>query len=231
MKEKKSFKENSINTGEVSGRIPTFSIVAMCLAGFFVLWLMVEMGHVSLIDDSVRSAVISTRSAWLTPIMKVITYMGNWQTITMICLFLLIIKKTRITYGVPLSIGALFVSLANKGIKAIVMRPRPDAEMFLIEQGGWSFPSGHAITSMFFFGMLIWLIRRNSRISDGEQDGSKSIDHRTADVLTVLLAIPMLLIGVSRVYLGVHYPTDVLAGWCLGIIVIVVMSEVIKSRK
>lgn len=219
MKEKKSFKENSINTGEVSGRIPTFSIVAICLAGFFVLWLMVEMGHASLIDDPVRSAVISMRSAWLTPIMKVITYMGNWQTITIICLFLLIIKKTRITYGVPLSIGALFVSLANKGIKAIVMRPRPDAEMFLIEQGGWSFPSGHAITSMFFFGMLIWLIRRNIT------------NHRTANVLTVLLAIPMILIGISRVYLGVHYPTDVLAGWCLGIIVIVVMSEVIKSRK
>ena len=218
MKEKKSFKENSINTGEVSGRIPTFSIVAMCLAGFFVLWLMVEMGHASLIDDPVRSAVISTRSAWLTPIMKVITYMGNWQTITMICLFLLIIKKTRITYGVPLSIGALFVSLANKGIKAIVMRPRPDAEMFLIEQGGWSFPSGHAITSMFFFGMLIWLIRRNIT------------NHRTANVLTVLLAIPMILIGISRVYLGVHYPTDVLAGWCLGVLVIAVMAEIIAKK-
>ena len=218
MKEKKSFKENSINTGEVSGRIPTFSIVTMCLTGFFALWLMVEMGHASLIDDPVRSAVISTRSAWLTPIMKVITYMGNWQTITMICLFLLIIKKTRITYGVPLSIGALFVSLANKGIKAIVMRPRPDAEMFLIEQGGWSFPSGHAITSMFFFGMLIWLIRRNMT------------NHRTADVLTVLLAIPMLLIGVSRVYLGVHYPTDVLAGWCLGVLVIAVMAEIIAKK-
>ena len=213
MKEKKSFKENSINTGEVSGRIPTFSIVAMCLAGFFVLWLMVEMGHVSLIDDPVRSAVISTRSAWLTPIMKVITYMGNWQTITMICLFLLIIKKTRITYGVPLSIGALFVSLANKGIKAIVMRPRPDAEMFLIEQGGWSFPSGHAITSMFFFGMLIWLIRRNIT------------NHRTANVLTVLLAIPMILIGISRVYLGVHYPTDVLGGMVMGTLIAVVVVK------
>lgn len=218
MKEKKSFKENSINTGEVSGRIPTYSIVTMCLTGFFVLWLMVETGNASLIDDPVRNTVISMRRDWLTPIMKVITYMGNWQTITVICLILLIIKKTRITYGVPLSIGALFVSLANKGIKAIVMRPRPDAEMFLIEQGGWSFPSGHAITSMFFFGMLIWLIRRNVT------------NHRTANVLTVLLAIPMILIGVSRVYLGVHYPTDVLAGWCLGVLVIAVMAEIIAKK-
>ncbi len=205
-------------TLENSNKISTFSIVATCLAVFFALWLMVEMGHASLIDDPVRNAVISMRSGWLTPIMKAITYMGNWQTITAICLVLLALRKTRITYGVPLSIGALFVSLANKGIKAIVMRPRPDQAMFLIEQGGWSFPSGHAITSMFFFGMLIWLIRRNMT------------NRRLANILTVLLTIPMVLIGVSRVYLGVHYPTDVLAGWCLGIIVIVMMAVIIKSR-
>ena len=192
------------------------SIISTCLAAFFALWLMVEVGDASLIDDHVRNAVISTRRDWLTPIMKVITYMGNWQTITVICLILLAFRKTRLTYGVPLSIGALFVSLANKGIKAIVMRPRPDQAMFLIEQGGWSFPSGHSITSMFFYGMVIWLIRRNVT------------DRRLADILTVLLAIPMVLIGVSRVYLGVHYPTDVLAGWCLGVLVVVAIAEVIK---
>jgi len=203
-------------TLEKSNKISIFGTVATCLAVFFALWLMIETGHASLIDDPIRNAVISTRSDWLTPIMKVITYMGNWQTITVICLILLAFRKTRLTYGVPLSIGALFVSLANKGIKAIVMRPRPDQAMFLIEQGGWSFPSGHSITSMFFYGMAIWLIRRNVT------------DRRLADILTVLLAIPMILIGVSRVYLGVHYPTDVLAGWCLGVLVVVAMAEIIK---
>jgi len=208
-------KEKTINF-EKQNRIKTISFISTCLAVFFALWLMVEAGDASLIDDPVRNAVISTRSDWLTPIMKAITYMGNWQTITVICLILLAFRKTRLTYGVPLSIGALFVSLANKGIKAIVLRPRPDQAMFLIEQDGWSFPSGHAITSMFFFGMAIWLIRRNVT------------NRRTANILTVLLAIPMVLIGVSRVYLGVHYPTDVLAGWCLGVLVIAAIAEIIK---
>ena len=208
-------KERTINF-EKQNRIKMISIISTCLVAFFALWLMVEAGDASLIDDPIRNAVISTRSDWLTPIMKAITYMGNWQTITVICLILLAFRKTRLTYGVPLSIGALFVSLANKGIKAIVMRPRPDQAMFLIEQGGWSFPSGHSITSMFFYGMTIWLIRRNVT------------DPRLADILTVLLAIPMVLIGVSRVYLGVHYPTDVLAGWCLGVLVIAAMAEIIK---
>lgn len=217
MKEKKIFKDNPINTGKATGRISTVGIAAICLAGFFVLWLMVETDNASLIDDPVGNTVISMRSDWLTPIMKVITYIGNWQTITIICMVLLALRKTRLAYGVPLSIGALFVSLANKGVKALVMRPRPDQAMFLIEQGGWSFPSGHAITSMFFFGMLIWLIRRNV------------INRRLANILTVLLAIPMVLIGISRVYLGVHYPTDVLAGWCLGLLVIVIAMIAIEK--
>lgn len=198
-------------------RIYLLNIVAVCLIGFFALWLMVEAGDASLIDDPVRNVVISMRSGWLTVIMKVITYIGNWQTITFICLILLIVKKTRVTYGVPLGIGSLFVSLTNKGIKAIVLRPRPDEAMFLIEQGGWSFPSGHAITSMFFFGMLIWLIRRNVT------------NPRHANVLTVIFAVPMILIGISRVYLGVHYPTDVLAGWCLGILVVAIMAAIIEK--
>lgn len=204
-------------TLEKQNRLNLICIITTCLSVFFTLWLMVEMGDASPIDDPIRNAVLSMRSEWLTPIMKVITYMGNWQTITAICLILLFLKKTRRTYGLPLSIGALFVSLANKGIKALVLRPRPDKAMFLIEQDGWSFPSGHAITSMFFFGMAIWLIRRNVR------------DHRLANILTALLGIPMILIGVSRVYLGVHYPTDVLAGWCLGILVIAVVAAGIKK--
>ena len=232
MKEnKKSLTNNEINAKErnMSNKTSTIGLIATCLAGFFFLWLMVETNDASLIDDPVRNAVISMRSDWLTPIMKVITYMGNWQFITAVCVILLLFRKARLAYGVPLSIGALFVSLANKGIKAIVMRPRPDQAMFLIEQGGWSFPSGHAITSMFFFGMAIWLIRREARIGSNVQTGGNGISPRTANILTVLLAIPMILIGVSRVYLGVHYPTDVLAGWCLGVAVIVVMNFILET--
>lgn len=187
-------------------------IIAICLACFFVMLWLARSGNASVIDDPAREAIYSLRSSWLTPIMKAITYLGNWQTITAICLVLLAFRKTRITYGVPLSIGAIIVTVLNNILKSLVERPRPDEIYHLIEQGGWSFPSGHSITSMFFFGMLIWLVRRNVQ------------NRRSANTLIVLLAIPMLLIGVSRVYLGVHYPTDVLAGWCLGVVTIVFIS-------
>ena len=110
--------------------------------------------------------------------------------------------------------SAISVTVINKIIKNLVQRDRPDQIYHLIKQGGYSFTSGHSITSMFVFGMLIYLVRVN-------------VQNRTAaNILTVVLAIPMVCIGLSRIYLGVHYPTDVLAGWALGIAVMMVVIEI-----
>lgn len=180
---------------------------AVCLIVFCVLLWSVYTGSASAFDDPVRKFIYGMRSELLTPIMKIITYTGNWQTVTALCIVLLLIKKTRITYGIPTAAGAVIVTVLNNIIKTIVERPRPDTALHLIEQGGWSFPSGHSITSMCVFAILIYLVRANVQ------------NRRTANLLTALLAIPMVMIGISRMYLGVHYPTDVLAGWCLGLAV------------
>ena len=206
----------NLNTNENKYKSYVF-VAIVCMIIFGILIMLVETGSASAIDDPVRSFIYSLRTPWLTAVMKAITYMANWQTITAVCVILLVIKRTRTIYGIPLAIGSLFVSLANKGIKSIFLRSRPDDIEFLIEQGGWSFPSGHSITSMFFYGMAIYLVRKNVE------------NRRTANALTILLSMPLLLIGISRVYLGVHYPTDVLAGWCLGVLTIVVMAAIIKK--
>lgn len=132
-----------------------------------------------------------------------------------LCLLLLIIPMTRRTFGIPLSAGALGALLVYQTIKRLVQRPRPEV-VHLVAEHGFSFPSGHSITSMVFYGLAIWLVWRN-------------IKNRTvAWVLTVLLAIPMFLVGPTRIYLGVHYPTDVLAAWCLGFSIIVLAVEIIE---
>jgi len=190
-----------------------FSQKAVIIAGvsalviFAVILCAVESGHAAVFDDTVRYFFYGMRCEPLTAAVKIITYMGNWQTITLLCIVLLIFRFTRITYGIPVSAGAIAVTLLNKLIKHLAERPRPDDITHLISEGGFSFPSGHAITSMFVFGILIYLVRANVK------------NRVAANVLTVVLAVPMICIGLSRIYLGVHYPTDVAAGWCLGIAV------------
>ena len=178
---------------------------AVCLIIFASIFGMVITGNIAWLDDPVRNFFYGIRAEWLTPAVKAITYMANWETVTVICLVLLVCRKTSISYGIPAAAGALFISLFNKLLKAAVQRPRPDDVLHLVNEGGFSFPSGHSITSMFFYGMLIYLVRTHAK------------DRKHADILTAVLTVPMILVGPSRIYLGVHYPSDVLAGWCLAV--------------
>lgn len=192
---------------EKSDRIIRSCVIlcAAALAGFCAIFLAVEAGMADGFDDAVRGFFYGLRNEPLTVVVKALTYLGNWHSVVILCITLLIFNRTRLAYGVPVSVGAALVTVVNKLIKKAVERPRPDDIIHLISEGGYSFPSGHSITSMFVYGMLIYLVRKNVK------------DRKTADILTAVLAVPMLLIGPSRIYLGVHYPTDVLAGWCLGI--------------
>ena len=206
MKENLTIKENRSGIRILTASIGVIAFVAIAWA--------VIAGKTTAFDDVVRYAFYDVRSDGLTVIAKAITFLGNWQSIVILCLILLIAKPTRVKYGIPVSAGALFVTVLNRLIKIAVERPRPDQLNHLIEESGFSFASGHAISSMFVFGMLIYLVRKNFR------------NRAAANVLTVILLIPAFGIGLSRVYLGVHYPTDVLAGWCLGIAVIALTAEV-----
>lgn len=206
MKENVTIKENHSGIRILTASIGVIAFVAIAWA--------VIAGKTTAFDDVVRYAFYDVRSDGLTVIAKAITFLGNWQSIVILCLILLIAKPTRVKYGIPVSAGALFVTVLNRLIKIAVGRPRPDQLNHLIEESGFSFASGHAISSMFVFGMLIYLVRKNFR------------NRAAANVLTVILLIPAFGIGLSRVYLGVHYPTDVLAGWCLGIAVIALTAEV-----
>ena len=208
------------DTGK-NGFVIRACVFTVSIAVFFVMLFLVQSGKAAAFDDAVRFFFYDMRSGALTSAAKAMTYLGNWQSVTVLCIILLIIKPTRIRYGIPVSAGAISVTVINKIIKNLVRRDRPDQIYHLIKQGGYSFPSGHSITSMFVFGMLIYLVRVNVQ------------NRKAANVLTVIIAVPMVCIGLSRIYLGVHYPSDVLAGWALGIAVMMVVIEIadrLRSR-
>lgn len=91
----------------------------------------------------------------------------------------------------------------NEALKRLFHRPRPILP-HLVKVSGYSFPSGHAMMSFIFYGMLIYLVWLNFR----------NKFYKLA--MTLLLTAAFLLIGISRIYLGVHYPSDVLAGFAAG---------------
>lgn len=187
---------------------------AIAVCAFFVILFAVVNDSASGFDDPVRFFFYGLQSDVLTGVAMVITTMSNAWFMIGFCILLLLIPRTRLRFGVPLSAGALLTVGLNQLIKNLVDRPRPEVTQ-LMNETGFSFPSGHSINSMFFYGMAIWLVWHYL----------PSSGLRTA--LMIVLAIPMVFVGPTRIYLGVHYPTDVLAGWCLGIIAIVVMIEII----
>ena len=98
-----------------------------------------------------------------------------------------------------------------------MLRPRPDVSLHLIEQGGWSFPSGHSISGLLMYGLLAWLILRYAR------------NQKFRIIAAVLLTLLWVGVGLSRIYLGVHYPTDVLGGWLLGMVILMITIAVIEK--
>ena len=173
------------------------------------------------IDTAVREAVLSWRSPALSAVLIPITYLGNSATIIFFCIVPLFFKRTRMRLGVPLTIGAGCSASIQTMIKVTVVRPRPEAASFLIEQGGWSFPSGHACTGLMFYGLLAFLLL----------SGACGRPLRGAAAAGLCLAAA---IGFSRIYVGVHYPTDVLAGWCLGgalLLLFTLVYESVNSRR
>ena len=221
-------------------------LAVFCIVLFGILLGVVLTESTEGFDDPIRLAFYWIRSADLTQAVITLTNTANKYTLISFCIILLILPWTRMKFGIPLSAGALGTTILNHIIKELVERPRPIAE-HLVTEGGFSFPSEHATSSMFFYGMAIWLVwhyvSREDETADcveppaAEHPPTHLLSNRplpvyhkgTAVLLTILLLIPLLLVGPTRIYLGVHFPTDVLAGWCLGGFGILLEVEIIEA--
>lgn len=154
-------------------------------------------------------------SDFVTPIAKLITNIGGaFVIIPLTCLLIATIKNRKIGFSILFNL--VLITALNLLLKNIVQRPRP-TEYRMITETGYSFPSGHSMVSMAFYGFLIYLIYQYVK--------SKKLKV----FLIVLLSLLILMIGTSRIYLGVHYTSDVLAGFVISISYLIIYTSGVKK--
>lgn len=172
---------------------------------------------INTIDNAIYEAIIKIMNSNITAGMIFISFLGSAITlITLAIASIFLLKDKKYSKLIILNLTLSFI--LNKVLKLIIARPRP-SRLRLVIESGYSFPSGHSMVSFAFYGFLIYLISKNLK--------NKKIKYP----LIALLSLLILLIGISRIYLGVHYVTDVLGGYIIGLIYLIVFIEVIKKKK
>ena len=159
--------------------------------------------------------VLKLRMEPLTTIMKIITNLGGAYFLIGITILSIIFLKDK-KISLLISLNLVISTILNILLKNIIQRPRPEGYR-LIEETGYSFPSGHYMVSMAFYGFIIYLIWKKVE--------NKKIKYTLCTILTIL----MLAIGISRIYLGVHYASDVIAGFLISLSYLVLYTSIAKQ--
>ncbi len=162
-----------------------------------------------------RLVILNLRSEPLTVIMKVITNLSSAYVLIAITIGTLIFVKNK-KVGLCVASNLVITTLLNQLLKYIIQRPRPEGYR-LIAESGYSFPSGHSMVSMAFYGLIIYLIWKMVK--------NKKIKYISCGVLGLL--IPM--IGFSRIYLGVHYASDVIGGFAISIVYLLLFTNIART--
>jgi len=165
--------------------------------------ILISGSKIEVSDHSIISFIQGFESPGLTAIMKCFTFIGSTPSVAVISLFSLfflykVLKhRTELILFIAIIVGS---PILNELLKLLFHRARPDFHR-LIKINGYSFPSGHAMSAFAVYGVLSFLLWRH-------------IPTRWGRTLLIVTSIIMILtIGISRIYLGVHYPSDVIGGY------------------
>lgn len=184
---------------------------------FILLSYFVLNNQTSYIDSLVHSYILNIRNHNLTIILKTITNLGGANFLIVLSVILLIIIKKK---KIPLyiSINLICAFLTNEIAKNIFTRSRPIG-INLIDETGLSYPSGHSMVSLSYYGFIAYLLYKNSK------------NKITKSIIVTTLFLTIILIGFSRIYLGVHYLSDIIGGFLLSIIYLTIYIKSIKLEK
>ena len=144
---------------------------------------------------------------------RIITELGEWYSYVVIVILIFIFKRK---YSYVLTASILASTLLNNALKLLFMRERPTWKLY--SPHGYSYPSGHAMSSLAFYGLIIYLI-----IKYYKGKGKK--------IIIGLISLLIFIIGISRIYLGVHYFTDVIGAYLFDIGYLIIFITLIENKQ
>lgn len=193
--------------------------IAVLIAAFVSIASFVTQGKTHAFDESTLLAINSISTAPLNATMIVAAHTGDIATVIALTILLsvLLYKKNRHNDILPLAATVAGAITLNAGLKLLFQRDRPELWELLVQESTFSFPSGHALITSALITIVVYLLWRTrlryTVLAGGVFYGA--------------------LVSFSRLYLGVHYPTDVVAGWCVGIawaLIVIVAAKLWRQR-
>lgn len=180
------------------------AVLGVCAVVFTVLLEDVLDGDLIKLDSAAYWLIVEhLRQDWLTPVMLSISALATPVALIVMLLVVAAFAPGR-RPGLMCALNLGLVVVLNQTLKFLIQRPRPEGFRLAVETG-FSFPSGHSMVAMAFFGLLAWLVWR--------YEGDKLMRR----LCCIAFALIVVMVGVSRIYLGVHYASDVLAGFCVSL--------------
>ena len=171
-------------------------------------------------DIKIYNFIISFKSEFNTYFFKIITFLCSIKFIALMCIILILLTLIKKDKSYLLIIFATLVSsVVNLIIKNIIRRDRPDKINWLITESNFSFPSGHSMMATVFYGFLTYLLHRSK------------LNKSVKIIILIMVLFLILLIGISRIYLGVHYTSDVIGGFLWGSTLLILIIVLTKKGK
>ncbi len=164
----------------------------------------------SSLDITLLEKITETRSENINIFFIIFTHLGSWRFLAPFSLIIFIFFKNK-KYRLPLSLGILLASLFNTIIKYIIRRPRPSLAP-LLEYTSYSYPSGHTmVNAVFMYFLYKYLFDESKRV-------------------IIPLLLYSLLMAYSRLYLGVHYPSDIIGGYAAAFVFVTIFDYIFENK-
>lgn len=202
-------------TGNIKNPLrPKWIAALLCVIAFFMI--ATQLNRLQPLDEAFSVATASLRSPGLTKVMKLLSHMAGPPALILGSFLLAVmIRQQRKWLAIFLNLS-ISITL-NLGLKQMYARPRPAIITALVTERGFSFPSGHSMGAAAFYGFIIYLI--------AQSDLKPTVKRVSSAVIVALIG----LIGFSRVYLGVHNLTDVISGFLVSFVYLIVFTAFINA--